>query len=497
MAADAQSDGTPATAGVARTRAHAPGECVDGYTLESLIHLGGMAEIWRVHHPDLEMPAVMKIPVMEDDLTAIVSFEVEQMILPLLRGPHTPAWIASGSFERQPYLVMEQLPGPSLRSRLDALPLDCDTVASIGTRVAQALHALHSQGVMHFDLKPSNVLFRPDGSAVLIDFGLARHDRLPDLLAEQFRLPMGTGPYMSPEQVLQDRSRLESDIFSLGVILYYLATGERPFGAPISLRGLRERLHESPEPPRKRCPQVPPWLQEVILRCLEIDPRARYSSAAQLAFDLSHPECVAVTERAHRLHSASWFRRQTQRWMRRLTQPLRLPAPASVALQIDQAPIIMAAVDLTQEWEAQAQALRRTTARIMQIAPRSRLACVTVIRPLRPGRDNLEPDGAHPHVQRLVHLQHWARPLGLATDRISYHVLEHADPAEGILGYANNNRVAHIVIGSRGASTLRRYLGSVSTQVVAQSACSVTVVKIGDGNPQESPAPGEGPTGPA
>src|SRR5262249_61390929 len=100
--------------------------------------------------------------------------------------------------------------------------------------------------------------------------------RSPDLMAEEFHLPMGTGPYISPEQVRHIRSDSRSDIFSLGVVLYYLATGERPFGNPTGVHGLRRRLYRDPVPPRAIAPACPPWLQEIILHCLEVDPRARY-----------------------------------------------------------------------------------------------------------------------------------------------------------------------------------------------------------------------------
>lgn len=466
-----------------RTRAHEQGEVIDGFRLDSLLHVGGMAEIWSVTHPDLNAPAVMKIPVLGEDPTAIVSFETEHMILPLLAGQHVPRWIAAGSFERHAYVVLERIAGPSLLARLDGLPLPLDEVAKIGTRIAEALHDLHGQGVVHLDIKPSNILFRPDGTAVLIDYGLARHDRLPDLLAEQFHLPMGTGPYMSPEQTLYDRSNLQSDLFSLGVILYYLATGVRPYGTPLNVGALRRRLFELPVPPRQIRAEIPLWLQEIILRCLEVNPAHRYTNAAQLAFDLSHADAVVLTERAHRLNSDGWLKRQLRRANRALFQSWKSQSVllrAGIQQQRDQAPIILAAVDLTQEWEAQAQALRDTIARILLISPHSRLACVTVFKPSRLLRDVSSGDSVHPHVQRLVQLQHWARPLNLPTRRLSFHVLENTDSAEGILAYAHNNKVAHIVIGSRGASSLRRYLGSVSTTVVAQAQCSVTVVKVAE-----------------
>jgi nucleotide-binding universal stress UspA family protein len=453
----------------------APGQVVDGYTLEELLHRGGMATVWKVRRDDLAEAAIMKIPLLGDDPTAIVGFEVEQMILPLLRGPHVPRWIASGGFESQPYIVMETLQGESLRARLDGPPLSPAEVAQIGTRIAEALHELHQQQVIHHDLKPSNIMFRADGTAVLIDFGLARHDRLPDLLAEEFRLPMGTGPYISPEQVLHNRTDPRSDLFALGVILYYLATGNRPFGAPASVRGLRKRLFEAPVPPRAHLRDFPPWLQEVLLRCLEVDPERRYATAAQLAFDLTHPEAVALTERAQATRASSTWTR-FKRLARRLAAH---PTTLTTRQQLHRAPIVMAAVDLSQEWEPLADALRVAVRGVLHAAPEARLACVSILRTNRLAMDTpVDREGHHRHVQRLVQLQHWARPLGLSGGSVTFHVLEASDAAPAILDYARSNRVDHIVIGSRGASSLRRYVGSVSSQVVAEARCTVTVVKV-------------------
>lgn len=459
----------------------------DGYRLEEKLHTGGMAALWRitdlrqrhVGKPGLEdgvPPLIMKVPLLysSDDPTAIVAFEVEQMIMPKLKGVHVPRFFGSGDFDAQPYIVMEQIAGESLRSRFAQAPLPISEVVTIGIKVANALQDLHRQNVIHLDIKPSNIMFR-DGVAVLIDFGLSRHDRLPDLLDEEFRLPMGTGPYISPEQVLGVRNEPRSDLFSLGVLLYHLATGERPFGHPTSVSGLKKRLYRDPIPPRSHRPDIPAWLQEIILRCLEVEPAARFDTASQLAFLLQYPEQLTLTGRAEKAQQDGYLSVIKRRLKASGIEPV---LQHSISEQLAKAPIIVAALDLTRGSEALAENLRNITRRMLQTEPGARLACLTIRKTSRIGMDDsLIKQGENIHVKQLVDLKHWARPLNISADKITFHVIEAPDPAGAIIEYAHNNDVDHIIIGSRGTSALRRYLGSVSAQVVAEAACTVTVVK--------------------
>ena len=141
---------------------------------------------------------------------------------------------------------------------------------------------------------------------MLIDFGLSRHEQLPDLLEEQFHRPTGTPEYMAPEQLLRVRSDRRSDIFALGVILYQLVTGRPPFGAPLRMKQVRRRIWRDPMPPRALAPRTPPALQEVILKCLEPVPDARYKDAADLLFDLRHLDLVVLTQRAVRTEQSTF-----------------------------------------------------------------------------------------------------------------------------------------------------------------------------------------------
>lgn len=457
------------------------GMVLEGFTLEKLLHRGGMANLWSVTHPDHpDTPLLMKVPKLAagEDPAAIVSFEMEQMILPRLKGPHVPRTIAVGDFNLQPFLVMEALPGDTLLPLLGRLPLPPDEVVSIGAAVATALDSLHRQDVIHLDLKPSNVMMRPTGEAVLIDYGLSHHTRMPDLMAEQFRLPYGTAPYMAPEQVMGVRTYRRSDIFALGVLMYFLATAVRPFGDPQSLKGLKQRLWRDPVPPRRWRPDIPAWLQEVIMRCLEPDPDRRHPTAAQVAFDLRNPDQVKLTARAHKLRQDSWL----AAWRRRMDPSTYEPA-AKLATQSKLAtnPIVAVMVDLDQKDPFLFDAMRTALTAVVGLSPDVRVALVNVL-----GARAFEPVGGEQastsrHVARLAALRRWAAPLKLPDDRISVHVLENSNPVEALLDYVRVNHVDQIVMGARSRpGGGRAVLGSVSGQIAQQAPCTVVVVRRRD-----------------
>lgn len=452
---------------------------IDGFTLGTCLHRGGFATIWDVTHPDHALPMVMKVPTILDghDAPTIVGFEVEQMILPRLEGAHVPRLVAVGDFSVMPYLVTERIAGDSMLHLFKTAPRPMAEVAEVAAAMVRAVHDLHRQHVVHLDLKPDNFLRRPTNEMVCIDFGLSRHDELPDLLSEEFQIPMGTFPYIAPEQYLRQRNDLRSDIYALGAMTYELATGRKPFGEPARLKQVRPRLWRDPEPPRALNPDVPDWLQEVILRALEVDPAARYQSAAQMLFDLQHPAQVVLTDRARKVTRDSFgtvFRRWRKMWHVR-----GFAAPPSMVAQIEKAPILMVAVDLTPEMEQLADRLLQSVQRMLVIQPDARVACVNVIKTNRIGLDQaLDDAGNHIHISRLVALKAWAAGLNLPEGRVTYSVLENTEPGSAIIDHATHNHVDHILMGARGNSTARRYLGSVSSQVVAQAPCSVTVIRL-------------------
>ncbi len=454
------------------------GAIIDGFRIEECVHQGGMATLWRVSRTGETMSLLMKVPKIAEgeDPAAIVSFEMEQMILPRLSGVHVPRFVAAGDFAVQPYIVIERIPGKSLVKRLSRLPLSYAEVVDVGLKIAVALDDLHRQHVIHLDVKPSNIMFRETGEAVLLDFGLSHHGQLPDLMQEEFRLPFGTAPYMSPEQLLGVRNDSRSDLFALGVLLYFFSTGIRPFGESETMYGMRRRLWRDPIPPRQLEPDYPAWLQEIVLRCLEVEPAWRYPTAAQLAFEFSHPGQVKLTKRSERLKRDSLTTVLRRRFNKDHTRSISaLPAVAS---QISSAPIVAVAIDFADGSAPLNDALRTTAERILATLPSARLACLNVLKLGRITLDStLDERGHNKQIERLVALKHWAEPLKLENHRLTAHVLEAIDPANAILEFAQANRIDHILIGARQNSLLRALLGSVSAKVAAEAPCTVTIVR--------------------
>ncbi|HET9762010.1 MAG TPA: bifunctional serine/threonine-protein kinase/universal stress protein [Casimicrobiaceae bacterium] len=454
-----------------------PGSEIDGFRLGELIHRGSMASIYRLASSDGPLPLIVKIPRLGAGERAVnvIAFEVCRMVLgALAQGRHYPTLVAYGDVETTPYLVMGWIDGVRLDEWIRRAPLQADEIVRLGSALALALHDIHRQDVVHLDIKPTNVLYRPSGEAVLIDFGLAHHAHYPDLLAEELRIPVGNWVYMSPEQILGVRCDPRSDIFALGAILYELTTGRLPFGHPTSVTQLRRRLYRSPVPPRAVAANVPPWLQEVILHCLEIDARDRCDSAAQVAFELGNPGAVALTERATRTAPDGWSA-EARRWLAaRRYRPAPCP-PAST--RVGPAPIVLVAIAPTRADEPLLEAMREAARQVIAADERCRIAGVTVVPPaaaLSGEGDDQTATGRH--IKHLIELKRWAKPLLIPEERVTFHVLESEKPAAALVDYARMNDVEQMLLGAPRSAPARLWRG-VCAQVVAEAPCSVTVVR--------------------
>jgi len=312
---------------------------VDGYRIVKEAHRGGMARLYEVciAFPDEhtgtgfdqrpgEGNLLMKVPRMSprDSSETIVSFEVESMILPMLKGKHMPTLRGKGSLQKVPYLLMEQLSGQTLlqwllEAQRSERKATVDELVGFGIAMAVALFSLHRQRCCHHDLKPANVFLHRGGHVVLLDFGLARHAHLPDLHAEEMRQPVGSPAVLAPEQIVGIRGDIRSDIYALGVLLYVMATLRFPFGMPTGRAALKSRIWSSPCPIRKLRPDLPSWFQEIVFRCLLPLAADRYQSAAHLVFDLRHPTNIKIGALGGCIDSPPW-RSTIQRLFRYLRE---------------------------------------------------------------------------------------------------------------------------------------------------------------------------------
>jgi nucleotide-binding universal stress UspA family protein len=448
-----------------------PGVVVEGFRIERVLHSGAMGALFEVTSAGTTAPLVMKVPRfgLADANELLLAFETEAMVLQRLRGSYSPRFVAAGDVTRVPFIVTELIPGRSLDRRDEPRIAPAD-LAPLAARVADALHAIHVQGVVHHDLKPDNIMAKPDGRVVLVDFGLAHHQDLPDLIAEERRFTAGSAPYVSPEQVRRRRGDPRSDLFALGAVMYELATGELPFGIPLTQAGARDRLWKRPVPPRALVASMEPWLQEIILRCLEPEAERRYQSAAHVAFDLRHPEQVALTSRAQKAAPAPVLTQAMRWWRARDIGGIEAQRPEA------QAQVVMVAIDTMHPEDRRQPELQRATRRMLSIAGEYRLICVSVVpETAARGASHEGLDSVHEH---RIRLRHWVDPLKVPPERISLHVIEAADPAGALLEFARANHVDLIVLGAPSPHDMAfAWWRSVASTVTANADCTVHVVR--------------------
>lgn len=455
------------------------GKVVDGFVLGKEVHRGGMASLFSATKEGIDVPILLKIPRVGRDqpVESLIGFETELTILRSLKSPYVPKYLGSGNMATRPYIAMERVEGRPLEDLIkEGKQFSVDEVVRIGADLAQAVQSLHAQDAIHLDIKPENILIDDKGKLTLIDFGLSHHARYPDLLAEEMRKGVGSAPYISPEQVAGIRSDSRSDIFSIGVIMYELLTGELPFGNPQSMSGLRKRMWAEAFPPRAIRKEIPRWLQEVILRCLEARADDRYQSAIRLRQVLRDPESVKLTERADRVEPLSFWENLKRMLRAAGYEPSPSPRPS---MGNQDAPLMIAAIDTRQSDEDLRERMQTTAKNLLQAYPESRLVCISTISSTPTFEGNQENETASGIVRgHLVQLMDWAKPLKLPPERISYHVLEALDPASRIVEFAKDNDASLILIGAshKLPNKVTPWRTSM-TKIVEEAPCSVHIVR--------------------
>lgn len=272
-----------------------PGTRLGPYEIVSLLGAGGMGEVYRARDSRLDRSVAIKVLPSDfaRDEQLRERFTREAKTISQLNHPHICTLHDVGSEGDTSYLVMELIEGESLADRLAKGPLPLKDVLRYGAQIAEALDRAHRAGIIHRDLKPGNVMLTR-GGAKLLDFGLARTAEKPigpDAPTVQkpvtsAGMVVGTIPYMSPEQLHGAELDSRSDIFSLGVVLYEMITGERAFGASSQAGVISAILEHQPPPPSERHSLTPAALEHVVMTCLEKDADERFQSAADVALQL-------------------------------------------------------------------------------------------------------------------------------------------------------------------------------------------------------------------
>ena len=292
------------------------GEQLDHFQIDRLVARSGMASIFQGTDLRTGQMVAIKIPhpQMECDPVFFERFQREEEIGKKLDHPGVMKVIANDG-RHDPYIVMEWVPGKLLRQIMsDTGKLPQERAIHLVLQICQALEHIHSHGVIHRDLKPENIMVDDNDNIKIIDFGISANSGSRRITFAKLNDTMGTPDYISPEQVKGGRGDARSDIYALGVMLYEMLTGVAPFTGDNPFAIMNDRVLNNPVPPREHNPEISPQLQEVLYRALEREPRNRYRSARDFAFDLEHLDQVGVEERPE-LHN--WKRRRSP-WGRRI-----------------------------------------------------------------------------------------------------------------------------------------------------------------------------------
>jgi serine/threonine-protein kinase len=285
------------------------GQSIGPYGIVGHLGSGGMGEVYLAEDKRLGRQVALKL--LPDSLVAdherVRRFKQEARAASALTHANVATIYDIGESEGTIYLAMEYVDGETLDDKIGGRPLETDAILHIAVQAADALDEAHTKGITHRDIKPGNIMITPRGQVKVLDFGLAKVTRREeptfgsDLSTQAKTQPgvmMGTVAYMSPEQALGHDVDERTDLFSFGVVLYEMTTGQRPFHGATAIETITKITHDQPEAIAQLNPNVPAELERIIGKCLEKDRERRFQSAQELFTDLKNlkraHESVAV-----------------------------------------------------------------------------------------------------------------------------------------------------------------------------------------------------------
>jgi serine/threonine protein kinase len=274
----------------------APGSSIAHYRVVSRLGEGGMGAVYLADDTRLGRHAALKVlpASMAADPERMRRFVQEARLASALTHPNVAYIYEIGEAPELWYLAMEYVEGETLSARLERGPLPLSELLSIGAQVADALDDAHSKGIVHRDIKASNLMLTPRGYVKVLDFGLAKlatpNSQDETQLMTSTGVVLGTVAYMSPEQALGRDVDHRTDLFSLGVVLYEMATARLPFSGATISETMARILSSQPEPLARFNYDAPEGLDRVVRKCLEKDRERRYQTARELVVDLKNLE---------------------------------------------------------------------------------------------------------------------------------------------------------------------------------------------------------------
>jgi serine/threonine-protein kinase len=260
------------------------GENAGPYRIIEQLGQGGMATVYKAYHASLDRYVALKVlhPAFQLDQTFTTRFQREARVVARLEHPNIVPIYDYSEHESRPFLVMKYIEGDTLKARLNQGPLTSEEIERVVNSVGSALAYAHNQGILHRDVKPSNVMISKDGVMYLADFGLARIAEAGESTMSSDSI-MGTPQYISPEQAMGKKDLdARTDIYSFGVMLYELVVGQVPFNADTPFSIIHDHIYKPLPLPMKVNPNVPEPVQRVLLRALAKDRLDRYTSTEEL-----------------------------------------------------------------------------------------------------------------------------------------------------------------------------------------------------------------------